>query len=77
VLYCAGLSEHSTHDTLCLFVIHCDCALQLLLVVRGLRDGLAAPLQRVPCAVAVSLARAVDVLATSPAHEAYPAINRY
>jgi hypothetical protein len=53
------------------------CVLQLLLVVRGLRDGVAAPLQRVPCAVAVSLARAVDVLATSPAHEAYPAINRY
>lgn len=43
---------------------------------RCLRDGIERPLQRVPCALAVVLARAGEVLASSPGSEVYRAVNR-
>lgn len=41
-----------------------------------MRDGIERPLQRVPCALAVVLARAGEVLASSPGSEVYRAVNR-
>lgn len=43
---------------------------------RCLRDGVETPLQRVPCAVAVVLAKASEALASSPGSEIYRVVNR-
>lgn len=43
---------------------------------RSLRDGLETPLERVPCAVAVVLAKASEALASSPGSEIYRVVNR-
>lgn len=43
---------------------------------RSLRDGVETPLQRIPCAVAVVLAKASEALASSPGSEIYRVVNR-
>lgn len=44
---------------------------------RCLKDGLETPLQRVPCAVALVLARVSETLASSPFSDLYKVFNRY
>lgn len=43
---------------------------------RSLRDGVESPLERVPCAVAVVLAKGSEALASSPGSEIYRVVNR-
>ncbi|CAM9715239.1 unnamed protein product, partial [Ectocarpus sp. 4 AP-2014] len=50
---------------------------QLTLLLRCLRDGVETPLQRVPCAVAVVLAKASEALASSPGSEVYRVVNSF
>ncbi|CAM9189876.1 unnamed protein product, partial [Ectocarpus fasciculatus] len=50
---------------------------QLTLLLRCLRDGVETPLQRVPCAVAVVLAKASEALASSPGSEIYRVVNSF
>ncbi|CAM9781190.1 unnamed protein product [Discosporangium mesarthrocarpum] len=50
---------------------------QLALLLRCLRDGLEVPLQRIPCAVAVPLARASEIMVSNPGSDVYRAVNSF
>ncbi|CAM9109591.1 unnamed protein product [Choristocarpus tenellus] len=50
---------------------------QLALLLRCLRDSLDVPFQRVPCVVAVLLARASEVVMSTPGSDVYKAVNNF
>ncbi|CAM9483652.1 unnamed protein product [Chrysoparadoxa australica] len=50
---------------------------QVLLLLNGLYNGVSTPFERVPCAIALLLAKAADVISNNPASDAYKSINAF